>query len=346
MRLCPLPDLDFEALFVEIRRTLLENLVECKESPGLVNFLCTLSQHVFINEYIYNETEEETRYVKALETELSVCAANQEEPALLRILILACYRPLHQYTWCEKIQAFHHLSELKSLLIDEPINDQNARRNVLSLGRASDATSLKVREQYDESPYPRWVKVSIPTRSKSIRQVCEEAQLQISRESVKEITNPEILIAGCGTGHSIETASRFADCRVTAVDLSSASLAYAQRKTNELGITNINYLQADILDLSRLDKKFDIIECAGVLHHMDDPMAGWGILTDLLRPKGLMNVGLYSELARRHIVTIRDEITSLDIEITESSIRTFRKSLAQSSQEAHCLLRNQLIFSV
>ena len=186
MRLCPLPDLDFEALFVEIRRKLLENLVECKESPGLVNFLCTLSQHVFINEYIYNETEEETRYVKALETELSVCAANQEEPALLRILILACYRPLHQYTWCEKIQAFHHLSELKSLLIDEPINDQNARRNVLSLGRASDATSLKVREQYDESPYPRWVKVSIPTRSKSIRQVCEEAQLQISRERSKK----------------------------------------------------------------------------------------------------------------------------------------------------------------
>ena len=191
------------------------------------------------------------------------------------------------------------------------------------------------------------MKVSIPTRSKSIRQVCEEAQLQISRESVKEITNPEILIAGCGTGqHSIETASRFADCRVTAVDLSSASLAYAQRKTNELGITNINYLQADILDLSRLDKKFDIIECAGVLHHMDDPMAGWGILTDLLRPKGLMNVGLYSELARRHIVTIRDEITSLDIEITESSIRTFRKSLAQSSQEAHCLLKESADFSV
>ena len=44
-------------------------------------------------------------------------------------------------------------------------------------------------------------------------------------------------------------------------------------------------------------EKFDIIESAGVLHHMSEPMTGWRVLTDLLKPSGLMRIGLYSELA-------------------------------------------------
>ena len=34
---------------------------------------------------------------------------------------------------------------------------------------------------------------------------------------------------------------------MTAIDLSRKSLAYAKRKTEELGIKNIEYYQADIL---------------------------------------------------------------------------------------------------
>ena len=39
-------------------------------------------------------------------------------------------------------------------------------------------------------------------------------------------------------------------------------------------------MQADILDLAKLNKRFDIIESVGVLHHMENPMAGWKVLTD------------------------------------------------------------------
>ena len=39
-------------------------------------------------------------------------------------------------------------------------------------------------------------------------------------------------------------------------------------------------MQADILDLHKLNKQFDIIESVGVLHHMNDPLLGWKILTD------------------------------------------------------------------
>ena len=58
-------------------------------------------------------------------------------------------------------------------------------------------------------------------------------------------------------------------------------------------------MQADILKLEKLDRRFDIVESAGVLHHMDQPMKGWKVLVDCLNEGGLMKIGLYSELARQ-----------------------------------------------
>ena len=95
-----------------------------------------------------------------------------------------------------------------------------------------------------------------------------------------------------------------------AVDLSLTSLAYAVRKTRELGIGNIEYRQADILALGALTERFDVVDCTGVLHHLADPVAGWRILCSLLRPGGLMRIGLYSEQARRHVVRAREFIAA------------------------------------
>jgi SAM-dependent methyltransferase len=119
----------------------------------------------------------------------------------------------------------------------------------------------------------------------------------------------DILIAGCGTGrHTVETVQRFAGARVLSIDLSRASLAYALRKTRELGLNQIEYAQADILELGSIGRTFDVIESNGVLHHLADPLAGWRVLVSLLRPGGLMNIGLYSKLARRDVTTVREFI--------------------------------------
>ena len=204
-------------------------------------------------------------------------------------------------------------------------------KDIPVLEEISDDVSFKVRQQYEENPYPRWVKLGVSIKAKPIAAVCDELKLQLYSENIKNVTAPAILIAGCGTGqHSIETASRFSNCHVTAVDLSLASLAYAQRKSTELGFTNIEYLQADILKLHQLSKEFDIIESVGVLHHMDEPMAGWRVLVDLLKPGGLMKIGLYSELARQHIVKARREIASLGIGTSATEIRNFRELSRES----------------
>ena len=180
---------------------------------------------------------------------------------------------------------------------------------------------------------------------KSIAATAKELKLKISDFSINEVSTPQILIAGCGTGqHSIGTSSRFKDCEILAIDLSLSSLAYAKRKTEELGISNIEYMQADILDLGELNRKFDIIESAGVLHHMGDPMAGWKVLTDCLRPGGLMKIGLYSELARQDIVQIRDEIEQSNIDSSDDAMRALRSQIVNSEEEHHNLITSSVDF--
>src|SRR5262249_61146965 len=133
---------------------------------------------------------------------------------------------------------------------------------------------------------------------------------------------------GCGTGQqSIETAQMYPAARVLAVDLSLSSLAYAQRKTRALGLRNIDYAQADILRLGSLDRTFDLIQSTGVLHHLADPLPGLPVLIKLLRPRGLMNLGFYSEAARQPMVAARKFIAQRGYRPTLADIRPCRQEL-------------------
>ena len=336
MRICPLPDLQFETLFSSIRRLVLQNLGYFEVSEQLIYFLSTLALHCAVNEYVYAESDEEAYLVEKLEEKVKEAIQRSEQPNAVTILSLATYRRLYQYDWYREVDALSNLAEVKKSLIEEPYIEELIARDIPSLEIISDDTSLRVRGQYEENPYPRWIKTAIPTEARSIDGVCSDLNLNLHCENIKGVIAPRILIAGCGTGqHSITTACRFANCQVTAVDLSRASLAYAHRKTIGLGINNIKYLHADILHLKRIEQKFDIIESSGVLHHMDDPFAGWKVLVDVLAPGGLLKIGLYSEVARQNVVAVRKEIAELEVGTSDSEIRGFRDRLAASSDENH-----------
>jgi len=80
------------------------------------------------------------------------------------------------------------------------------------------------------------------------------------------------------------------------------------------------------------------------LHHMDSPMAGWQVLADCLKPGGLMKIGLYSELARQHIVQIRQEIKEIGMGSSKSEMRSFRDMIMKSEKEHHKLITKSADF--
>ena len=92
-------------------------------------------------------------------------------------------------------------------------------------------------------------------------------------------------------------------------------------------MNNITFKQMDILNVSDLGEIFDIIECGGVLHHMEQPAEGLSALIHQLKPGGYIKLGLYSEIARKIIVDARKTIQTLGINSTPESIRKFRKKV-------------------
>ena len=82
----------------------------------------------------------------------------------------------------------------------------------------------------------------------------------------------------------------------------------------------------------------------GVSHHMDNPMEGWKVLTDCLKPGGLMKIGLYSELARQNIVKIREEISQTGARPSDTEMRSFRDMMIESDKKYYDQIVNSSDF--
>ena len=345
MSVCPLADLELEVFLSDIRFSLLSSISEVSASPKCLLFQSALALQCFTNEYIYNLTDQEAEELEALEISVKNSLLNGKQPHPKLILCLASYKALHNYEWAGLLIMTADIREVFIRQILEPKQEGSLKTEIPILAEVSNKVSCKVRDQYEENPYPRWVDLGLRSKPAAISEIVIERKMRLFDNGIIDATSPNILVAGCGTGqHSIQTATGFQNSKVLAIDLSLASLAYAKRKTDELGIQNIDYMHADILDLGKLDRQFDIIESAGVLHHMDDPMAGWKVLTGCLKHGGLMKIGLYSELARQHIVTVRDEISQSGSGASEAAIKSLRKDLIRSNKEHHITITKILDF--
>jgi len=206
---------------------------------------------------------------------------------------------------------------------------------IKKLSDISNTTSLVVKKQYEENPYPRWVCTYKSKASNFMLSLQKAIYPNKIEQPVLFSDKLDVLVPGCGTGyHPISLAQIYEGASILAVDLSLASLAYAKRKAKELGLDNIDFMQADILDLHGLNKKFDVIECVGVLHHLENPVEGWRIIVDLLKPKRFMKIGLYSDYARRAQTARKEFIKKFNYDSSPDGIRECRKHIFELPEDS------------
>lgn len=296
--LCRAPnqDLELEGLLTVARRRLLRAVGAAQFDVGL-SFACALARQCFLNEYVFaqdpGEMEEAIRLREVLAAAIE--RGHAIPPGL--IAAVATYFPLLSVPGAPRLLEASLPDDVEAVLtqqLREPREEEALRAGIARLTPIRDEVSRRVRAQYEENPYPRWVGAGSAGPPQQLSSYLRATFPFARIEERSEEAGLDILVAGCGTGrNAIETAQKFPGARTLGVDLSLNSLAHAARKTRELGMT-IDFGQADILELGALARRFDLIEAIGVLHHLADPFAGWRVLVSLLKPKGVMMVGFYS----------------------------------------------------
>ena len=324
-----------EGFFTRLRNELLNLAIQEGTIPQEFKSLAeALAAQCFLNEYAYASSPEEDGSI----AQLIEAAAHNQENTDRYLAIIACYRAIHRTGISPELINNYptHDDSSKELIttqFKEPLQEQVIKTSLKEQRNVSDTISQKVQEMYEENPYPRF-KFADYTDSKLANTIHKSIEIEATKNSLSfadelktSSAKAKVLIAGCGTGNQVIMSSRYKNADITAIDLSSSSLAYAIRKSMEYGMDYVTFKQMNLLNIAELCDIFDTIECSGVLHHMENPSKGLSVLLQQLKPGGYIKLGLYSEIARKVIVEARKTIQTLGINSTPESIRNFRKKV-------------------
>ena len=317
----------FEEFITQIRRHLLFDLGTARRrfTPDQVLALASaLSHYALLTDFILDSTDDE----KSRTDELRRRVETEDDAAkdTAAIAVLACYRPLYTLKNAEQIldnfKASGPLADVVRAQIANYFTIREVASSIPSLTDIGEGVSAGVRELYESFPYPRWKAIS----AESLEQDWQNDECSRRAEGPLRGTGARILIAGCGTGRDTAVlAAIFPDAIITAIDLSRTSLAYAAIRAEEHGLKNISLRHGDILKLGALGRTFDYISSTGVLHHMENPIEGWKVLCGLLKPGGLMRIGLYSEIGRQGVLAAREAIKKGNYPSSPEGIARFRR---------------------
>ncbi len=311
----------FEKILTKLRGAILLKMTATgfafREESELCSIVYALSHQCFSNEYVFSVSEIEQFEFRKLKQRLLSGIEHFNQSMKIQIAIVACYCPLSDLGRDEELVHLlykYNDTEFDGLIVRqvvEPREEKQWRDTIDKLGTLQDNISKQVRNQYEENPYPRWLETHKIKRT-SLAKKINKLFPQFPLEHHGDIEPIDILIAGCGTGKQVVDRSlEFPSANIIGVDISMTSLAYAKRKAYELNIHKAKFIQVDILNLHLLNASFNFIECIGVLHHMNDPVAGWQVLANHLRAGALMRVGLYSKKGRTHITAAQKYVAEV-----------------------------------
>jgi ubiquinone/menaquinone biosynthesis C-methylase UbiE len=101
------------------------------------------------------------------------------------------------------------------------------------------------------------------------------------------------LDAGCGGGRFSFAMAQMGAASVVGIDVSAEGVADASRRRDALGLTQVSFRQASLLDMPFGDGEFDFVCCSGVLHHTVSVERGLAEIHRVLAPGGSVYLLLY-----------------------------------------------------
>jgi SAM-dependent methyltransferase len=163
-----------------------------------------------------------------------------------------------------------------------------------------DVTDL-VKEFYEKTPFPNYDKLD--TRD-SLRQKAETAIFaKMLDEQLPH--SGHILEIGCGTGQMTNFLGMGWGRTVIGADLCMNSLKLAKGFRDRFVINNAHFVQVNLFRPPFEPASFDVVIANGVLHHTSDCRGAFHSITRLVKPGGIIIVGLYNWLGRLPTLWLR-----------------------------------------
>ena len=162
----PVTTIEFERFLTCARHALLET-ASSKQAPdpsdiAALRFYAALARQCFVNEYIFDCDDRERLAAAACRTKLlALLDANAVAPPFL-LLAVAAYFPLYTLRDASRLLAANEPGPVDEVLrqqIREPLEEQALRAGIECLTPITGGVSEEVRDQYEQNPYPRWVKL-------------------------------------------------------------------------------------------------------------------------------------------------------------------------------------------
>jgi SAM-dependent methyltransferase len=185
--------------------------------------------------------------------------------------------------------------------------------------------SETVRRHYELYPYPRYPLLAAVRR-------CDTYALNLAslwtrfNGALPPQDAMRILVAGCGSFAPYPFALANPEAHITALDLSQRSLRRARLHCLLHGCRNVSFQAGDLLDPAAVDGCFGLIDAFGVLHHLEDPLAGLKALEARLTEGGILRVMVYSRYARAEEESIRRAFRLLGVHDSATARRLIRRS--------------------
>jgi 2-polyprenyl-3-methyl-5-hydroxy-6-metoxy-1,4-benzoquinol methylase len=116
----------------------------------------------------------------------------------------------------------------------------------------------------------------------------------------------DVLDIGCGTGLVSNLFAKYRpNSQFTSIDFSD-SIDYASNFAKENNINNVKWVKKDFLEFKTV-KRYDVIICCGVLHHIPEYERALTKMKELLKPGGKLILAIYNKYGKilKRIVNIK-----------------------------------------